>query len=43
MSLATPRAQGRPFELMTASIADIHAAVDADKLTYEDESIVSTV
>ncbi len=35
MSLATPHAQGRSFELMTASIADIQSAVDAGKLTYE--------
>jgi len=35
LTIATPRAQGRPFELTTASIADIHAAVDAGKLTYE--------
>lgn len=35
VSLATPRAQTRSFELTTASIADIHAAVDAGKLTYE--------
>jgi Asp-tRNA(Asn)/Glu-tRNA(Gln) amidotransferase A subunit family amidase len=35
VSLASPRAQGRSFELMTASIADIQAAVDAGKLTYE--------
>ena len=35
VSLATPRAQTRAFELTTASIADIHAAVDAGKLTYE--------
>jgi len=35
LSLATPRAQTRSFELMTASIADIQAAVDAGKLTYE--------
>ena len=35
LSLATPRAQTRSFELTTASIADIHAAVDAGKLTYE--------
>jgi amidase len=35
LSLATPRAQGRSLELMTASIADIQAAVDAGKLTYE--------
>jgi Asp-tRNA(Asn)/Glu-tRNA(Gln) amidotransferase A subunit family amidase len=35
LSLATPRAQGRSFELTTASIADIQAAVDAGKLTYE--------
>ena len=35
LPLATPRAQGRSFELTTASIADIQAAVDAGKLTYE--------
>ena len=35
LSLATPRAQTRSFELTTASIADIQAAVDAGKLTYE--------
>ena len=35
LSLETPRAQGRSFDLLTASIADIHAAVDAGKLTYE--------
>jgi len=35
VALATPRAQTRSFELTTASIADIHAAVDAGKLTYE--------
>ena len=35
LSLATPRAQGRSFDLTTASIADIQAAVDAGKLTYE--------
>jgi amidase len=35
LSFATPRAQGRSFELTTASIADIQAAVDAGKLTYE--------
>jgi len=35
VSLATPRAQGRSFELTTVSIADIHAAVDAGRLTYE--------
>ena len=32
---ALPRAQGRSFDLLTASIADIQAAVDAGKLTYE--------
>ncbi len=35
VSIAAPRAQVRSFELTTASIADIHAAVDAGKLTYE--------
>ena len=35
LTLATPRAQGRSLELTTASIADIQAAVDAGKLTYE--------
>jgi amidase len=30
-----PRAQARSFDLLTASIADIHAAVDAGALTYE--------
>ena len=30
-----PRAQARSFDLLTAGIADIHAAVDADALTYE--------
>jgi amidase len=30
-----PRAQTRSFDLLTASIADIHAAVDAGALTYE--------
>ena len=35
LTLATPRAQGRSFELTTASIADIQEAVDAGKLTYE--------
>jgi Asp-tRNA(Asn)/Glu-tRNA(Gln) amidotransferase A subunit family amidase len=35
LALETPRAQARPFDLLTASIADIHAAVDAGKLTYE--------
>jgi len=32
---AAPRAQERSFDLLTASIADIQAAVDAGKLTYE--------
>ncbi len=32
--VAAPRAQGRPFDLLTASIADIHAAVDSGNLTY---------
>jgi len=35
LSLATPRAQTRSFELTTASIAEIQAAVEAGKLTYE--------
>lgn len=35
LALATPHAQGRTFELTTASIAEIQAAVDAGKLTYE--------
>ena len=30
-----PRAQARSFDLLTATIADIHAAVDAGALTYE--------
>lgn len=35
LAVETPRAQARPFDLLTASIADIHAVVDAGKLTYE--------
>ncbi len=35
LSLDAPRAQGRTFDLLTASIAEIHAAVDAGALTYE--------
>ena len=35
LAVEEPRAQGRSFDLLTASIADIHAAVDAGKLTYE--------
>jgi Asp-tRNA(Asn)/Glu-tRNA(Gln) amidotransferase A subunit family amidase len=35
LSSEDPRAQARSFDLLTASIADIHAAVDAGALTYE--------
>jgi amidase len=35
LSLDAPRAQGRSLDLLTASISDIQAAVDAGKLTYE--------
>ena len=35
LALETPRAQERSFDLLTASLADIQATVDAGKLTYE--------
>jgi amidase len=35
LSLALVQAQGRTFDLLTAGVADIQAAVDAGALTYE--------